>query len=242
MKRALLPAIISLFFSGSALAFDIDDLDNLLNDEFKNISKDLTAAFSFKAVQPSEAMGILGFDIGIELGATEMKHGSVWKKLTGDDENWLPIPKIRVSKGLPFDFNIGASYTQVPDSNIKLWGVDASYAILAGSTLTPALAVRGAYTKLDGVSELDFETKSIDISVSKGFLMFTPYGGIGHVWADSTPNNVTGPGGVALNAQSINATKIFAGINFNILTGNLVVEADKTGDNMTYSVKLGLRF
>ena len=241
MKRALLPALCLCVFSSSALAFDIDDLGNLVNDEFKNISEDLTAAFSFKAVQPSEAMGILGFDIGIELGATEMKHGTVWKKLTGDDENWLPIPRIRVSKGLPFDFNVGVSYTQAPSSNIKLWGLDASYAILAGSTLVPALAVRGAYTKLDGVSELEFETKSIDISVSKGFLMFTPYGGIGHVWADSTPN-VPGFGGVALNAHSIDATKIFAGLNFNILTGNLVVEADKTGDNLTYSAKLGLRF
>ena len=241
MKRALLPALCLCVFSSSALAFDIDDINKLAQNEFNNISKDLTAAFSYKAVQPSEAMGILGFDVGIELGATEMKHGSVWKKLTEDDENWLPIPRIRVSKGLPFDFNVGASYTQVPGSNIKLWGVDASYAILAGSTLVPALAVRGAYTKLDGVTELDFETKSIDISVSKGFLMFTPYGGIGHVWADSTPN-VLDLNNNPFAPQSINATKIFAGLNFNILTGNLVVEADKTGDNMTYSVKLGLRF
>jgi hypothetical protein len=107
---------------------------------------------------------------------------------------------------------------------------------LAGSTLSPALAVRGAYTKLSGVSQLDFETKSLDLSISKGFAMFTPFAGVGHVWADSNPHAGT------LTPVSIKASKIFAGLNFNIALGNLAIEADKTGDNMTYSAKLGLRF
>jgi hypothetical protein len=241
MKRIFLPALCSLLFSNVSIAGDIDQLNSLVQEEFKNLSKDLTAALSYKAVQPAEAMGITGFDLGIELGATEMKHSNIWEKATGSSENWLPVPKLHISKGLPFGINVGGFYTQVPTTNIKLWGAEASYAILPGSTLVPALAVRGAYTKLTGVSQLDFETKSIDISVSKGLAMFTPFAGIGHVWADSTPN-VTGLNGITLAAESIEATKIFAGLNFNILTGNLAVEADKTGDSMTYSVKLGLRF
>jgi hypothetical protein len=236
MKRVLLPVLCSLFFSGSVLANDLDNIGALAQAEFKNFSKDLTGALSYKAVQPAEAMGLTGFDIGIELGVTELKHGSLWQTATGSDENWLPVPKLHISKGLPFDFNIGGFYTQVPDSNIKLWGAELSYAILAGSTLTPALAVRGAYTRLTGVSQLDFETRSIDVSVSKGFAMFTPFAGIGYVWADSNPN-VAG-----LSSEKIEASKIFAGLNFNIALGNLAIEADKTGDNMTYSAKLGLRF
>jgi hypothetical protein len=188
MKHALIPLVCSLVVSSSAFAGDIDQLQTLLQAEFQNISKDLTGALSYKAVQPAEAMGITGFDVGIELGVTEMKHSSVWQKASGSDTNWMPIPKLHISKGLPFDVNIGGFYTQVPGSNIKLWGAEASYAILAGSTLSPALAVRGAYTKLSGVSQLDFETKSLDLSISKGFAMFTPFAGVGHVWADSNPH------------------------------------------------------
>jgi hypothetical protein len=241
MKRALLPVLCSLAFSSAAFAGDLDQINQLLQSEFKNLSKDLTAALSYKAVQPAEAMGITGFDLGIELGATEMKHSSIWEKATGSSENWLPVPKLHISKGLPFNINVGGFYTQVPTTNIKLWGAEASYAILPGSTLTPALAVRGAYTKLSGISQLDFETKSIDISVSKGLAMFTPFAGVGYVWADSTPNT-TGLGGIQLISESVKEPKIFAGLNFNILTGNVSIEADKTGDNMTYSAKLGLRF
>ena len=237
MKRSFLPTLCSLLVSGSVMAGDIDIGKLITPADFKDFSKDLTGALSYKAVQPAEAMGLTGFDVGIELGVTELKHSNVWKLASGNDENWLPVPKLHISKGLPFDFNIGGFYTQVPDSNIKLWGAELSYAIIAGSTLTPALAVRGAYTKLSGISELDFETKSIDVSVSKGFLMFTPFIGVGHVWADSTPDASTG-----LASVSIKESKIFAGLNFNIALGNLAIEADKTGDNITYSAKLGLRF
>lgn len=236
MRRALLPVLCSLAFSVSAVADDLDNIHQLQQSEFKNLSKDLTGALSYKAVQPAEAMGITGFDIGLELGVTKMKHSSVWAIASGSSENWLPVPKLHISKGLPFDINVGGFYTQIPDSNIKLWGAEASYAILAGGTLSPALAVRGAYTKLSGVSQLDFATKSIDVSLSKGFAMLTPFVGVGHVWADSTPNVV------GLTSERIKAAKIFAGLNFNIALGNLAVEADKTGDNMTYSAKLGLRF
>ncbi len=237
MQRFLLPALCSMLVSGSIMAGDIDVGNLPTQADFKNISKDLTGALSYKAVQPAEAMGLTGFDIGIELGVTELKHGNIWKTATGSEENWLPVPKLHISKGLPFDINVGAFYTQVPDSNIKLWGAELSYAILAGSTLSPALAVRGAYTKLTGISELDFETKSIDVSFSKGLAMFTPFVGVGYVWADSTPDASTG-----FASESIKAPKIFAGLNFNIALGNLAIEADKTGDNMTYSAKLGLRF
>jgi hypothetical protein len=226
-----------MMFSSLTLAGDLDNLTALVQTEFKNLSKDLTAALSYKAVQPAEAMGITGFDIGLELGVTDMKHSALWDKASsGGDFSWMPVPKLHVSKGLPFDINIGGFYTQVPTTNIKLWGAEVSYAILAGSTVSPALAVRAAYTKLSGVDQLDFDTKSVDISISKGLLMFTPYAGAGYVWANSSAN-VAG-----LTSESIAVPKLFAGINFNILTGNLAFEADKTGDNMTYSAKVGIRF
>jgi hypothetical protein len=78
-------------------------------------------------------------------------------------------------------------YSYVPDSNVKIYGAELGVAILEGGVATPAIGIRGTYTKLDGVDELDFQTAGIDASISKGFLIITPYAGAGMVWIDSKP-------------------------------------------------------
>ena len=100
----------------------------------------------------------------------------------------------------------------------------------------PAVAVRGSYSKLQGVSSLDFNTKGVDISISKGFTLLTPYAGIGKVWVDSTPAE-----GYGLVNESFSDNKIFAGVNLNFGLVNIAVETDKTGDATSYSVKFGWR-
>lgn len=225
-----------VLFAGGALAGDISNLSGLLQPAFKDFSKDLTAALSHKPLQPSEAMGITGFDVGVGLSYTQFENTSAWQTATGSLVKGLPVPKVFISKGLPFDVNVGAFYSAIPTTNIKLYGVDVGYAIMAGSTLTPALTLRGAYTKLAGVDQLDFSTKSVDLSMSKGFAFLTPYAGFGYVWADSQPNVAV------LTKESVGVSKMFAGLNINLGLVNMAVEADKTGDNNTYSAKLGLRF
>lgn len=234
-NQALLWAASTLF-STQTFAADINTLQNLTQGQFNLFTKDLTAALSYKAVTPAEPLGIIGFDVGLEVSGTQMKHSDLWKIATGSDTNVLPLPKLHIHKGLPFGIDVGAVYTAVPDSNIRYWGADVKYAILEGTVATPAVAIRGAYTKLDGVSQLDFNTRSVDLSISKGLLNFTPYAGIGKVWS-TAETNVAG-----LSKVNQNENKIFAGLNFNLLLGNLAVEWDRTGDNDTLSAKLGLRF
>ena len=100
----------------------------------------------------------------------------------------------------------------------------------------PAVSIRGAITKLKGVTQLALDTKSVDISISKGFAMLTPYAGVGRVWVDSTPN-VTG-----LTEVKFKQSKVFAGANLNFGLFNMALEGDKTGEAKSYSVKLGFRF
>ena len=47
----------------------------------------------------------------------------------------------------------------VPNSDIKLMGFEARYALLEGSAATPALGLRAAYSKLSGVDQLDFNPR-----------------------------------------------------------------------------------
>ncbi len=66
----------------------------------------------------------------------------------------------------------------VPDSNIRVWGVELKHAIIKEDLAFPSLTVRGSYTQLENVDDIGLKTYSLDLLLSKDFLMFTPYGGI----------------------------------------------------------------
>jgi acetylornithine deacetylase/succinyl-diaminopimelate desuccinylase-like protein len=109
--------------------------------------------------------------------------------------------------------------------------------VIEGGVAMPAVAVRGAMTKLSGVNQLALDTKSVDLSISKGFAMLTPYAGVGQVWVNSTPDAAT-----TFKAESFKQSKVFAGANLNFGLTNLAVEFDKTGSAQSTSLKLGFRF
>lgn len=244
MKAKLLGlAIATTFVSLAAQADDLNNLGALSQAKFQTLSEDLTAALSYKAVAPAEPLGVTGFDIGIEVTGTSLKSADIWKDVTGSSLSTLPLAKLHAHKGLPFGIDLGAVYSTAPGSNIKLMGGELRYAIVEGNVALPAVAVRAAMTKLSGVDQLEFSSKSVELSVSKGFAMVTPYVGVGKVWSTSTPQNITITGS-SLKMTEVKdiATKLFAGANFNLGLVNLAGEFDKTGDNNSYSVKVGLRF
>ena len=217
---------------------DLDLGGIALQSDFRLLSEDLGAALSYKPLIPAEPLGVTGFDLGIEVTATKLEHAAIFDNaVTGDAPDTLYLPKLHVHKGLPFGFDIGASYAAVPDSNIKLWGAEVRYAILKGSTATPAVAVRGSYSALQGVDQLKLTTTSVDLSISKGFALFTPYAGIGKVWVTSTPDPSTG-----LVEEDFDLNKVFVGVNMNLAVINIAIEGDKTGDATSYGIKFGWRF
>lgn len=221
----------------SAPAFASDSLDNvrsLSQAEFGKLAQDFTAAASYKAVSPAEPLGLTGFDIGVEMSSTRMEHGDVWKK-AGADSATVYMPKLHVHKGLPFDIDVGASLSMVPGTDIKLVGAQIKYALVAGGVAMPAVAIRAAATRLMGVDDLGLNTRSLELTVSKGFLNVTPYVGVGEVWGTLTPNFA------GLSKESPSANKVFAGVNLNFGLTNVAAELDRTGGNQSVSVKLGFR-
>ncbi|MDP2762876.1 MAG: hypothetical protein Q8O64_21160 [Sideroxyarcus sp.] len=238
MKK-LLVLTATLAFAQPALAgnIDISALGGVQSD-FRNVSEDLGSALSYKGVAPAESLGITGFDLGLEVTQTSLaQSAALWQALSGNDISNLYVPKLHVTKGLPLDIDIGAFFSTVPSTGIKLYGGELRWAFMPGSTTMPAVAVRGSLTKLSGVNQLSLNTKGLDFSISKGFAMFTPYAGIGKVWTTSTPDAAT-----SLSEESFSQNKLFVGANLNLGLTNLAAEYDKTGEAKSVSLKLGFRF
>ncbi|MES2899760.1 MAG: hypothetical protein V4723_08535 [Pseudomonadota bacterium] len=234
MKLKYVCTLLLAAMAAPAIADDFDKLSLLSQSEFSKLSKDFISAGSYKAVSPAEPLGIIGFDVGVELTSTKLEHSDIWRK-AGADDSTLYLPKVHVHKGLPFKIDVGASLSMVPGSDIKLIGAEIKYAILEGGVASPALSVRAAATRLFGVDELDMDTRSLELTVSKGFLNVTPYAGVGKVWGTVTPNVFN------LKKETPTGNKVFAGVNFNLGIANLAAEVDSTGGNKSASVKLGFR-
>ncbi len=242
MKR-LLVLFCTLGIAQPAMAASISTLNQLAQSEFRTFSEDLGAALSYKPITPAESLGTTGFDMGIEVTQTDTsKSAQIWSKATngGSSVSKVYVPRLHIAKGLPLGIDIAAFYSRIPSANISLVGTELRYAIVEGGVATPAIAVRGSYTKLSGVDQLGLNTKGLDVSISKGFAMFTPYAGVGQVWVNSKAN-VTGTGGVTLD-ESFTQSKVFVGANLNFGLTNIAAEVDKTGGIQSVSLKLGFRF
>jgi hypothetical protein len=210
----------------------------LTQAEFRLLSEDMGSLVSYKPLIPSEWTGLTGFDIGIAVTGTALENRAVWQTASGGSSvpSTMPVPTLRLHKGLPFNMDIGVMYAKVDSNNIEIAGGELRWAMLPGSTAVPAVAVRASYTALSGVDRLKFNTLGLDISVSKGFAFLTPYVGVGTVKVKSTPD------GGGLTRESITQGKVFGGLNMNFGLVNLVFEGDKTGKATSYGAKFGFRF
>jgi len=243
MKKVFLLATAFVLTTAAAWAADLDPT-SLVQSEFKDFSKEAGFALSYFPLAPAEPLGITGFDIGLEVTAVDIKEGKTyWENQGGPNEGdfpgLLPVPKIHAQKGLPFGIDIGAIYSKVPDTNIQLIGGEVMWAILKGTAATPAVAIRGSYTKLLGVDNLDLETVGYDASISKGVAMFTPYAGVGQVMINSEPKNL--PLGFTLKDEEITETKYFVGVKTKLLLLTVTAEAD-FAEIPAYSLRVGMGF
>ena len=221
---------------------DIQLNEELSKSDFKDLSKQVGLFISYVPLAPAEPLGTLGFDIGVEMTGVKIDSGSsVWEKAVSDSKppDYIVLPKLHVQKGLPFGIDVGAVFATVPGSNIKLYGGELKWAVLKGSIVSPAVAIRGSYTTLAGVDDIDASTYGLDASVSKGFGPLTPYGGIGQVWI-RTSENVKDTI-LDYDDVSTSATRLFVGTKLSLLIVSIALQADFSDINM-YSARAGISF
>jgi len=239
MRRlSLAIALIASSASAFASGLSLNSIQNLNQQQFYELSQDLGAALSYKPLEPADPLGLSGFDLGVTVTATSLVNTSALEIASSNNSVYstLPQPGIRAVKGLPYNIDIGAMFSKVPDSSINVFGGELKWAVLPGGIALPAVALRATITRLNGVGQLDFETIGADVSVSKEFLVATPYIGTGEVWSrDSTD-------GLPLSQVNLSQYKLFGGVSFKLGPTNLVLEADSTGGIHSFSLLAGFRF
>ena len=226
----------ALLLAAPLHAADFPSIGNLAQDELTRVASDLGAAFSYKGVTPATALGITGFDIGLEVTDTTVEHSGLFRIAGAGGPSRITVPKVHVYKGLPFGFDIGAFAAMASEIDATIYGVDLRYAVINDGITTPAVALRASGTRATGLGALRVSTTALDVMVSKRFTLLTPYAGAGAV---RTTARVSG---TSLGEARGNESRLFAGVNLNLVAVNLAFEAEKAGDNRSLSAKLGWRF
>ncbi|MCH8193169.1 MAG: hypothetical protein IIA65_04020 [Planctomycetes bacterium] len=242
----VVPMVVSLFTlaptSAKDIVFDPVNSGLLTQSDFDNFITEFGTAISFLALTPAKTLGVVGFDVSVEVAVTDINHNAnYWKFLVegNDTTNYLPIPRLHVQKGLPGKIDIGGMVAAVPGSNIRVWGGEIKYGVVKGNAFMPAVTTRASFSQLDGVDDIDLETYSLDLLISKRFLMITPYGGVSalHIEGRETSPLVTG-----LNDVKEDVMRLLLGLQlYPFPYCDVTVEA-AFGDVPQYGLKAGFRF
>ena len=237
MKSVRLSALIiaiSAAFSNQVMAGDLGHFDVISQTEFLALSKDLAAATNTKTMEPAAPLGMTGFDVSLSSSLTKTQAGSVWQTVNGNQVDNLVQNKLSLSKGLHGGLDLGGFVSKGTNTNISVVGAHAKYALVEGNAILPAIAVRASHSRMGGVSDMSLNNTGFDVLISKGFVGFTPYAGVGTVHTSAKATGKTD--------ESFTQSKSFVGVSLNILLLNLSAEYDRTGKNSTMGLKAGVRF
>lgn len=238
--------VVSLFVlaptSAEDIVFDPVNFGLLTQSDFDNFITEFGTAISFLPLTPAKTLGVTGLDVSVEVVVTDINHNAnYWKYLVegNDTTRYLPIPRLHVQKGLPGKIAIGGMVAAVPGSNIRVWGGEIKYGVVKGGAFMPAVTTRASFSQLDGVDDIDLETYSLDLLISKGFLMITPYGGVSalHIEGQETSALVTG-----LNKVEEDFVRLLLGCQLYPFPFCDVTAEAAFGDVPQYGLKASFRF
>lgn len=234
LSTAALLGVLSFPVYGKSIEIQLTCTVLNCQQQFQSVSEDLVATIDYKAVGPAEATGVVGFGVGVVAGYVPVDVKSDWAAVTGQNFSGLALVGLQATKGLPLGIDVGAFYTEVPGTNVKIYGGELRYAILEGSAVSPALALRGSYVTVAGIDTFDLESKAVDLSLSKGFALITPYVGVGYVFGESDPKGFGG-----LRKVEVEETKAYIGTRISLGLIEFTPELGQIGDNTYYSLRVG---
>jgi opacity protein-like surface antigen len=243
MKKVI--AVILLLWALPAAASDVSFDRTYTQQNFRDFSEEIGSVLLYRSIGPAVSLGITGFNLGVELMASDINENKdYWKKsVSGQNpSSYLVNSRISFTKGLPLDFDVGVVLGKIVDPDIPYFGAEARYAIVKDRALIPGVTIRGSYSQTFNVDQLDMKTYGLDLSVSKGFgvgIKIIPYGGVGVSWVSSKASNLTS--GLSLDKEEFSQTHGFLGARLELGFLAITAEVDY-GVIPSYNLHLGIGF
>ena len=242
-RASLVPAKIALctlvasalFLPPTSQAGEFADVRQLSQDAFARLSSDLAAVTALRALSPGVTLNLLGIDVGVEVGVTNVDAGDVWRK-AGGGATQVVSPRLSVHKGSAAGVDIGASIGIAGGAGTQMVGGIVRYQFVDPGVALPSATLRLTGNREFGSSSVSVRSIGVDLVVAKPLLIVTPYLGIGSVQTTTRAPSTT------LSSVTVNRTRTFVGFDARLAFATLSAEAEKIGAATTVSGKIGFRF
>ncbi len=153
--------------------------------EFRNFATELAFVLSPRLTSPADTLGMAGFNVGIGWTGNFVSGEDYWL-LTEDGQQtqeattFLNTLQVDIRKGLPWSFELAATFTWLTDSQIFAPGAELRWAFQEGYSFLPDFGLRGAVSTMVGNPDMDLTTLSADVVISKpipagAIARITPY-------------------------------------------------------------------
>jgi len=173
------------------------NIDSAGRSNFRSLMSELGVVMAPKIPMPADTIGFAGFSVSGELSLTQIGNNkSYWNGVNAVSpqspdasrpDSSLTTMGVFLRKGIWFpapSFEIGGGVVNLLNSQMLSWQGYAKFALHEGfhDLPFPSLAVRAAVAYLTGTDQVNLQTTSLDLLVSKGFgamktIRIEPFGG-----------------------------------------------------------------
>jgi hypothetical protein len=210
--------------------------------DFGELHERLAAAAHFWPRHGAKPEGLLGFEVWIDssvdtrFGGQDFAATAIDGDLPGD---LLAIARVGVRKGLPGRIDLGAAYGRAVGGDLELLSGEVSWAALEGGAVSPAVGFRLSGTRTLEGGTYELTQLGLEVLVSKGFAVVTPFAGAGLVRSESRLERDL-PGGDF--REETTDPVLFAGVAVKLLVPRLTFEVEQSGPLTQAAVRLGFGF
>lgn len=238
MQRKLaVVGVAVLLVAGAALADGIDFQPTFTPADLAEMSESLGDSISFPLLGPASASGLAGFELLAVAGGPRVDTGDDWWQSGVDGSapgGILTGYGVVARKGLPGGFDIGVQGGRVLDE--RFWGAEVRWAFLRGGVVEPGACLRLVYSRFEN-APIDLEVKEVQLAVSKGLTVITPFVAVGYRQVESAA--WFGEPELVLHEYDDSRVTGEAGVRFN-LTLFRFVAAVRQGAALSYFVGFGI--
>ncbi len=181
MTRCGALLVVAVLSTGLAHAGDTRFDASFTPGDLAALTEAVGDAVAFPNLSTASPGGLAGFQLLGAAGGPDIDRGAHWWSYvphTNTVGGVLLGQRVIARKGLPFNLDVGVQAGRVLGSGF--WGADVRWAFVESGVLSPAVALRASYSRLDA-SFLDrFEVGEAQLVLSKGFVLLSPYGALGY--------------------------------------------------------------